>query len=280
VATTAHTRETRFWLANALEQSAEWRQSKAAEYPDDRRNWSAVVALRGAAGYVRSTPDSDGVKLIAELLADCKASGLDLIGPRSEYGLPGLESERVAARYFFDHQPGTPDAESHEGLLRDLYDAMARDLGNFDIHPNSQLARRLTRAGQMPTEKDPVADLVAELRVRSREDQRLRRIEQLTEIASILTRLADTARDEGDDGDRLPILWPTRVPTVRKQLEVALTALDALDGRKLVAAEKLVLEPPQFVTPTVSGVLTALDDVKDALKAEGAPHEVADIASG
>jgi len=269
--TTAHTDEARLWLANALDESATWRSAKAAEYPDDRRNSSASVALRLAARHLRTTPDSAGARLIADLLDDSKASGLDLVGSHSDYGLPGLESERVAARYFFDHQPGMPDADSHEELLRDLHDAMLRDLSDSDIHPNSPLARRLANAGQMPTPEDPVGELIAELRLRAREDQRRARIGQLGEIASILTRFADNVRDEGDNGDQLPTLYkPTRVPTIRKQLEAALAALVALDGPELPAAQKLVLEPLQFVTQTVSGVLNALDDVTNALKAEDA----------
>jgi hypothetical protein len=143
MATPSHFNEARAWLASALEQSASWREEKAEEYPEDRRNGRAATALRGAAYYVRAAQASAGVQRIAELIHDSAASGIDLPGPKCEFGLPGTESERVAARYFFDHYGGSWNNESHEELLEDLYRAMLRDLRDQEVTPTSPLGVRL-----------------------------------------------------------------------------------------------------------------------------------------
>ena len=163
MATAAHFNEARSWLANALEQSSSWRQTKAEDYPDDPRNIRAASALRAAAYYVRGVQASPGVQRIAGLQHDCMASGIDLIGANCENGWPGAESERIAARYFFDHFPDAWNPQTHEELLEDLYQAVLGDVSESGVTPNSPLAARLKKDEQRPA-ADPVVELLTEIR--------------------------------------------------------------------------------------------------------------------
>lgn len=60
----------------------------------------------------------------------------------------------------------------------------------------------------------------------------------------------------------------SRMPLVRKQLAISLTALRALGGPTIEAAAKLVAEPPLFEAKVLSGVLNGLDEVDRALEGE------------
>jgi hypothetical protein len=51
--------DSRFYLVQHLESSAEWRSRKAEEFPGDERNAQSAVALSAAARDVASLPDSD-----------------------------------------------------------------------------------------------------------------------------------------------------------------------------------------------------------------------------
>jgi hypothetical protein len=266
MALATHTRETRLWLANALDKTADWRYAKAGEFQDDPRNVRSGAALRMAAYYLRGVEESPAVQRVAELVHDSAASDIDLVGPNYSNGFPGPESERVAGRYCFDHFAGTPDAESHEELVADLYRALLRDVSERPHSAGSPLGRRI-RADEVPV--DPVVTTLGELRELLRDAWAQRRTAQLVEISQLLGVIADTARAEGDADGRLPAFnQPTRLPMLRRQLSIALKAYGGLGGSTINAAEKLVNEPPLFALDVVSGVISALDEVAFAMDHE------------
>jgi hypothetical protein len=54
-----HAAKLREFLAEVMEETANWRRSKAEEYPDDPRNLAAAGTLEEWAKDVRSLPDDD-----------------------------------------------------------------------------------------------------------------------------------------------------------------------------------------------------------------------------
>jgi hypothetical protein len=260
MATPTHYAETRLWLANALEKTAGWRDSKAAEFPNDLRNARSAGALRQAAYYLRSVDGSAAVQRVAELVHDCTASDIDLVGPNYSKSFPGSESERAAARYFFDHFAGAADAESHEELVADLYRAILRDVRELPHSTGSPLGRRV-RADE-PAPADPLATALGELRELLRDAWDQRRTTQLLEVSRLLGNLSDAARAEADTNGRLPAFnHPTRIPMLRRQLGIAVKAYEAVGGSWIEAAHKLVDEPPNHVNDIIGGVISALDEV-------------------
>ncbi len=51
--------ETRSALLNTIESQGSWRETKASEYPDDRRNLMAAEALGALSQFVESLDESD-----------------------------------------------------------------------------------------------------------------------------------------------------------------------------------------------------------------------------
>jgi hypothetical protein len=157
----------RAWLAEALDQSARWRQSKAVDYPEDPRNAKSAAALARAAAYVRQK-EGGGIHLMRELVAACDETGYDF----TSFGLPGEESQRLAGRYGFDHDPGLPDDASHDALLRQIFVASLDDIrdafDNWDdeVPPDSALGRLF--AEHLPQRKvapEPsIVELLTEIR--------------------------------------------------------------------------------------------------------------------
>jgi len=269
MATSTHYVETRLWLANALEKTAAWRDSKAAEFPSDLRNARSATALRVAAHYLRGVDGSATVQRVAELVHDCTASDIDLIGPNYSKGFPGSESERVGARYFFDHFAGAPDGESHEELVADLYRALLRDVREFPHSAGSPLGRRV-RADE-PAPVDPLATAIGELRELLRDAWDQRRSAQLLEVSRLLGNLSDAARAEGDATGRLPgFNQPTRIPMLRRQLGIAVKAYEALGGTRIEAAHDLVEQPKLHANDIIASVISALDEVTFAMDREAA----------
>lgn len=269
MATPTHYAETRLWLANALEKTAGWRDSKAAEFPNDLRNARSAGALRTAAYYLRSVDGSAAVQRVAELVHDCTASDIDLVGPNYSKALPGSESERAAARYFFDHFAGAPDAESHEELVADLYRAILRDVRELPHSAGSPLGRRV-RADE-PAPVDPLATALGELRELLRDAWDQRRNTQLLELSRLLGDLSDAARAEADANGRLPTFnQPTRIPMLRRQLGIALKAYEAVGGTEIVAAHDLVDQAKVFASEIISGVISALDEVTFVMSRDAA----------
>ena len=63
--------EVRAYLADHLTQEADWRWTKAKQYPDDRRNHKAALGLANAADQVRRLPaDDPRLVRLAELVAE------------------------------------------------------------------------------------------------------------------------------------------------------------------------------------------------------------------
>lgn len=266
--TSAHYDEARYWLADVLRQTATWRQEKAHEYPDDPRNTRSASALYGAASHIQNAQDHLGVRRVAELVHDANASEIDIVGRRRDNPLPGPESERVAARYFFDHFGGTPDARSHDELVDELYFGMLRDLRSSELTPASPLARRI-RQDEPPADepKDPLTTLRRLLSEDLAQRELTAKVTHLAGISTLLADIADAAIAEADDEGRVGQPFrSTRLPLQRKRLHIATTALAALGGPDLEAARKLITEPPQFETATISAVLSALDEVNAELE--------------
>ncbi len=256
--TTTHLRETQRWLVDTLEETAVWRDDKAREYPDDPRNARSAVSLRIAATYIRMR-ESAGVIQIAGLVDECLASGIDLVGTP---GFPGSESERAAGRYGFDRYSEIPGPEDHEELLDTVYEAILRDLRDNELTPDSPLARRLAESDLQPPPHGVTADRETALKIE--------RLRELSKVADLLIEISDTARLEAGADGRLPILHqPTRLPLLRRRLSVALAASRALGAPALEQCRKVVEEPPQFATQTISGIVTAVEEVQRAVDAEG-----------
>lgn len=157
-----------FWIAASLQWTAQWREAKTEDYPDDARNPRAAQALHAAERYVRTKlQQSDGVNRMADLVQAASEAGIDLLaGGVNVAGLPGVDSQRVASRYFFDNTPGEPDDHTHEELLRDLYRASLRDLSDYDwdVEGDSKLGRLVKAQAGRAAPTDPVVERLTEIR--------------------------------------------------------------------------------------------------------------------
>jgi len=80
-------------LAAYLRETADWRDRKAEEYPDDPRNVRSAAALRALAEYVSHLPDDHEVLVALAAAERC----LYIDGRIS----PGEEASRVASRFGF-----------------------------------------------------------------------------------------------------------------------------------------------------------------------------------
>jgi hypothetical protein len=262
----------RAWLAATLGASATWRNGKAVEYRDDPRNSNSAVALASAATYVRLKHGA-GIYQMTELVAACEEIEFELVT------YPGPRSERVAGRYGFDTPRPPLDDASHDKLLRDIFVASLEDLREElegDIPPESRLAQLIEKhLPQLPPspEQTTIA-LLTEIRGLLSDrlpvaETKERLSAELSTIADLLVEIADSARhEEGPDG-RLPQLQqPTRLPLLRRRLAIALAIARALGAQNLEACRKLVEEPPVFATQTVSGVLSAVEEVQRAVETE------------
>lgn len=85
-------------LATTIEWQAEWREQKAAEWPEDYRNQASARALRELAAHVRSLPVEDPRLVGFDAFAD------------DERVMLGEEAGRWLSRVGFDGRPVDPDA--------------------------------------------------------------------------------------------------------------------------------------------------------------------------
>ncbi len=92
-------------LADYFRAQAEWRDSKAEEYPEDARNEQSAAALRSLAEFIESGEDGG----LAGALEPHLSEG---------FSLGGEEAQREVARYGFGHSTSRwTHAEFLEGLL-------------------------------------------------------------------------------------------------------------------------------------------------------------------
>jgi hypothetical protein len=84
-----------------LNDQADWRDRKAAEYPEDARNARSAAALRELAGYVETLPDDDDK--LAALMEVQERYDLDVFAPDEE-------AARMISRVGFDAPMTEPEA--------------------------------------------------------------------------------------------------------------------------------------------------------------------------
>jgi hypothetical protein len=103
--TTESLDDVRAMLAQDFEDKAEWRDTKADEYPEDGRNERAAKGLRELAAYVRALPDDDPrLQAIDSALhtGDFDLTTPDMVltsygfGPGSHHGLPDSDTFLVS----------------------------------------------------------------------------------------------------------------------------------------------------------------------------------------
>ena len=100
-------------LADYFRGQADWRDLKAAEYPDDERNEQSARALRSLADYIDGG-DSEGADALAPFICDMS--------------LGGEEAHRAVSRYGFGYNV-TADSQ-HDEFLRELWAACLEDAYN------------------------------------------------------------------------------------------------------------------------------------------------------
>jgi len=94
-------------VVDRIREAAEWRDGKAAEYPDDARNAQSAAALRGLADHVERIPDDPRVIWLAAQIQD---------------GAFGSATARVLSRCGYDSP-----AERFDSFLSELCTQAARD---------------------------------------------------------------------------------------------------------------------------------------------------------
>jgi hypothetical protein len=261
--------EIRSWLGFRLDEVARWRETKAAEYPDDERNEHSAIALHSASQYVRTVDPSrsHGLVRVARIVEAAHQSGIDLLQPHfASAPLPGVESQRVASRFGFDNHPGTPDAMDHEEFLSELARAMIRDLQErlFELEKDSPLAKLLKAEGSPAAAADPAVALLDELGNVIRETQatyeRNRRHDQLAAISGLVVKVRDVALVEADPNGLLQGLGPQTFPQTRMELKIAVSSYIAENGRELPASTELA------TGSTMTSAMKVVGGATDALE--------------
>jgi hypothetical protein len=115
------------WLAELFESEAGWRERKAADHPDDRRQAQSASALRAAAGYVRSISrplEHSGIRAFVDFDTELVewAAGKTPLQLVAESG-PGAAGDigRAAGRFFFYHGGPRPNAKDFDRLIRQTF---------------------------------------------------------------------------------------------------------------------------------------------------------------
>lgn len=261
--------DVREWLADALESKAQWREWKFEEYPDDHRNERAAAALRAAAAYARFAETSPPIALFVKLVAACEDVGWHVTASPDF----GEEAGRLASRYFFDNLPGSCDDRTHENLLAELYEAMLDELIGLDgdaieIPSESALAQLLqSRRPSKVLARDPLTDLVDELREARRTEEHARRLAQLQRVSDYVAMVRDVAYAEADENGSLQSLGvqvgrPKTFWNARKQLELSVAVYLAESGRQLPSCEELAIgSQMNHVSPVQSAATSAFEEL-------------------
>lgn len=273
--------EVRSWLGFRLDDAARWRETKAAEYPDDERNAHSAAALHGAAQYVRTADasKSHGLIRLTRIVEAAHQSGIDLLQPAfASAPLPGLESQRAAGRFGFDNVPGTPDAMDHEEFLSELAPAILRDLHErlFELDKDSPLAKLLKAETISAAPADPAVALLTDLAELARETravhERERRHDRLAEISQLVVRVRDVALAEADPNGSLQGLGPRTFPQTRMQLRLAVASYEAETGRELPASTELATGSTMTsAMKVVGGATDALEELLREVTTRSAP---------
>ncbi len=100
-------------VVDRIREAAEWRDGKAAEYPDDARNAQSAAALRGLADHVERIPDDPRVIWLAAQIQDSGAGF-------------GGDATRTLSRFGFD-VPASLDGAACERFLGELCVQAAHD---------------------------------------------------------------------------------------------------------------------------------------------------------
>jgi len=96
-------------LAEALREQAHWREGKAAQYPEDRRNEQSVAAIRSLADFVET--DERASKAVQDLAC--------LVDETWGDAHLGVEPARMVSRYGFGYKVD-PGPAQHETFLEEL----------------------------------------------------------------------------------------------------------------------------------------------------------------
>jgi len=267
--------EVRSWLGIRLGEAASWREAKAADYPDDARNSHSAAALHAAAHYTRTVDQrrSQGLVHVTRVIETARQSGIDLLAPAfATAPFPGFESQRVANRFGFDNLPGAPDDVAQEEFLRDLGDAILRDLRErlFELEKDSPLAR-LLRAKTAPTTPADatlaaLTELVDLLREGQTATERTRRLDRVAEISALVATVRDVAIAEAAANGSLQGLETgsqiRTFPQTRKQLHISLVAYKTATGSELPACLELATgSTMMFKEQVVGGATNAFDEL-------------------
>jgi hypothetical protein len=261
--------EIRSWLGFRLDEVARWRETKAAEYPDDERNERSAIALHSASQYVRTVDPSKshGLVRVARIVEAAHQSGIDLLQPHfASAPLPGVESQRVASRLGFDNHPGALDAMEHEEFLSDLAHAMIRDLHErlFELEKDSPLAKLLRAESTPASSPDPAVVLLDDLANLIRETQaayeRNRRHDRLAAISGLVVKVRDVALAEADPNGSLQGLGPQTFPQTRMELKIAVSSYISESGRELPASIELAMGS------TMTSAMKVVGSATDALE--------------
>lgn len=120
------------WLAEVFESEAGWRERKAADHPDDRRQTESAKALRAAAEYVRSIRqplDHRGIRAFVDFDAELASwhAGKTPLQLVAESG-PGAAGDvgHAAGRFFFYLSGPRPNAKDFDRLIGQTFSDMLR----------------------------------------------------------------------------------------------------------------------------------------------------------
>jgi hypothetical protein len=179
-----------------------------------------------------------------------RQSGIELLAPTfGTAPLPGIESQRVASRYFFDNLSSSTDEMTHEELLDELATSSLQDLQEhmFEVPSESPIAKLLRE--ESPTSTDPMLAALIEIRDRLADSagdvaaqKRSRRLDRLSGVSDLVARVRDVAISEEAAGKRiggLDVGTPTILPQTRMQLDLAVKSYEAETGRTIPECENL-----------------------------------------
>jgi len=136
-----------------------------------------------------------------------------------------------------------------------------------DFRPGTQRDRPSSTAENDVASAEPLRAIHGELVEASANALRMRRLDQLLDIAGTLTTLADAVRVDDREAGTLQgrPRDSARLPLLLKELALKLAALNALKGPVIAEATKLVQEPNPLASNVNAKVLTALDEIAAAV---------------